>query len=91
VKKQQEIGRLAFLAMVAIIGFAFVWTRPLFRDYAQVEYSEWQHQERNTDEHYRAFLEAQREGYRMRLYGASPFAIGAMVFAGLLIRRSRKH
>jgi hypothetical protein len=90
VKKQQEIGMLAFLAAVAIISFAFVWTRPIFRDYARTEYSEWMHEERNKDEAHEKFLEAQREGYRMRLYMTSPFAIGALVFSGLLIRRSRK-
>jgi len=89
-KKQQEIVMLAFLAVVAIIGFAFVWTRPIFRDYARTEYSEWQRQERNRDEAYKKFLEAQREGYQIRLLMASPFVIGALVVSGLLIRRCRQ-
>jgi hypothetical protein len=90
-KKQQEIGMLAFLAVVVMIGFAFVWTRPIFRDYARTEHSEWQHRERNRDEAYEIFLKAQRDGYQLRLLVASPFAIGVLVFGGLLIRRCRNH
>jgi hypothetical protein len=90
-KKRQEIGMLAFLAVVAIIGFALVSTGPFYRDYEQFEYSQWRHQDPFRDDgiRYREFLEARREGQQLRLAAASPFAIVALVLGGLLIRRSR--
>jgi hypothetical protein len=87
-KKQRAISLLVVLEVVAIIGLAVVWTRPVFRDYALADYYTWR--QNATDQNFKTWQENQREGRQLRLIMASPFAISALLLPCLLFRRSQK-